>query len=138
MTMSQFYQSRPPRAPRIDLRGQVSAAIRLENGRQLLASVQRLSITGGLLELAHCVEERVWVTLTIYLQSGVVRPTVEMMFPMRGGANYLQPFRIVRISDENSRTLEAEVSEHLKRALAPNKPGHSSNFRPPRFYLESF
>lgn len=136
--MSQFFQSRPPRAPRIDLRGQISAAIRLENGRQLLARVQRLSVTGGLLELANCVEERVWVSLTIYLQSGVVRPTVEMMFPMRGGANYLQPFRFVRISDADLRTLEAEVSEHLKRVLAPEKPGHGSNFRPPRFYLESF
>lgn len=136
--MSQFYQSRPPRSPRVDLRGQVSATIRLENGRQLFGKLHRLSVTGGLLEVANCVEERIWVGLTIYLASGTVRPRVEMMFPMVGAAGYLQPFRIVRISDEEHRMLEAEIGEHLRRAIAPGKPGHGAGFRPPRFYLESF
>lgn len=90
------------------------------------------------MEVANCLEERLWVGLTIYLPSGAVHPTVEMMFPMHGGESYLQPFRIVRISPEELHTLDAEITHQLERSIAASNPAHGPGFRPPRFYLESF
>jgi hypothetical protein len=136
--MSQFSQSRQiRRAPRVNLRGAVSVTIQLENGRQLPARLHQLSITGGLLELATCLEERIWVGLTIHLGSGVVYPRVEMMFPMRSALGYLQPFRITRIRDQELYLLDKEVTALRKQALAPANPGHVPGFRPPHYYLES-
>jgi hypothetical protein len=136
--MSQFSQSRQlRRAPRANLRTPVSATVHLENGRQIFAKLHRLSITGGLLELGACVEERVWVNLTIFLNSGPVRPTAEMMFPMRGGDSYLQPFRITRLRAEELHLLDREVTELRKLSFAPNASGHGIGFRPPNYYLES-
>jgi hypothetical protein len=136
--MSQFAQSRQlRRAPRANLRTPVSATVHLENGRQIFAKLHRLSITGGLLELGACVEERVWVNLTIFLNSGPVRPTAEMMFPMRGGDSYLQPFRITRLRAEELHLLDREVTELRKLSFAPNASGHGIGFRPPNYYLES-
>lgn len=136
--MSQFFQSRPPRrAPRITLREPVVVTIQLENRRQIFAQLHQVSITGGLLELSTCLEERIWVGLTLRIGSSVVRPTAEMMFPLRAAAGYLQPYRITRIRDEERQMLDREITEMRKRALAPLTPGHGPGFRPPHYYLES-
>jgi hypothetical protein len=136
--MSQFSQSRQlRRAPRANLRTPLSVTIHLENGRQIFAKLHRISITGGLLEVGTCIEERVWANLTIFLNSGPVRPTAEMMFPMRGGDSYLQPFRITRLRSEELHLLDKEVNELRKQSFAPNASGHGIGFRPPHYYLES-
>ncbi len=136
--MSHFFQRQPPRrAPRVNLRGKISAVIRLENGRQLSVKLQQLSITGGLLDVATYLEERTWVDVTIYLSSGIMRATAEMMFPMRGGVGYLQPFRFTSLGTEELHALDREVTELLKQSMTA-KPGHSSGIRSPRFYLESW
>lgn len=136
--MSHFLQRRPARrAPRVSLRGTISAVIRLENGRQLSCKLQQLSITGGLLDLTTYLEERSWVSLTIYLDSAMVRTTAEMMFPMRGGVGYLQPFRFTSLGTEELHALDRTVSELLKQSLTA-KPGQAASVRPPRFYLESW
>jgi len=136
--MSHFFQRRPQRrAPRVSLHGKISAVIRLENGRQLSVKLQQLSITGGLLDLGTYLEERSWVDITIYLSSGLVRATAEMMFPMRGGVGYLQPFRFTSLSTDELHALDREVTELLKQSVTA-KPGQGSAVRSPRFYLESW
>ena len=136
--MSQFSQSRQQRrAPRVNLRHPLSVTVRLENGRQFFAKLHRLSITGGLLELANCVEERVWVSLSIFLSSGAIHATAEMMFPMRGGDGFMQPFRITRMRAEELHLLDREVAELRKQSIAPANHGHGIGFRPPHFFLES-
>lgn len=137
MVMTYFFQRQPPRrAPRANVRGSLSAVIRLENGRQFLAKVEILSITGGRVDLANYVEERSWVDLTIYLTSGAVRTTAEMMFPMRGGAGYLQPFRFTSLGAEELHAIDREVSEIIERTVASksSEPGA----RAPRYYLDSW
>ena len=135
--MSQFYQRQPVRrAPRANLQGMISAAIRLQNGRQLSGKLRTLSITGGLLDASTYIEERTWVKLTIYLSSGAVNTLAEMMFPMRGGAGYLQPFRFVRLGSEELLALDQEVTSALKQA--PTGKAIDSGLRAPRFYLESW
>jgi len=110
--------------------------IRLENGRQIPATLRQLSITGGLLDLAIFLEERAWVDLTIYLSSGGVRGTAEVMFPMRGGVGYLQPFRFTSLSAEELHALDQEVTGLLKQSVT-SKTG-DSGVRAPRYYLESW
>ncbi len=135
--MSQFFQRRPPRrAPRANLRGMISAVIRLDNGRQLSCKVRQLSITGGLLDVGNYVEERTWVKLTIYLSTGAVNSVAEMMFPMRGGSGYLQPFRFTSLGAEELHALDREVNVLLKQTIT-GKAG-DSGLRAPRFYLESW
>jgi hypothetical protein len=135
--MSHFFQRKPPRrAPRANVCGAVSAVVRLENGRQLFARLQQLSITGGLLDLGACLEERTWVGLTLYLSSGAVRATAEIMFPMRGAAGYLQPFRFTSLGAEELHAVDREVTERLKQSITrrPNDPG----LRSPRYYFETW
>jgi len=137
--MTQFFQSRPlRRAPRATLRQPIPVTISLENGRQLYAKVTQLSMTGGLLELASCLEERIWVELKIPAGFDIVQLTAEMMFPMRGATGFLQPFRITGISPEELCKLDKEVTELLKQKVASKVADHAANFRPPRYYLESF
>jgi len=89
------------------------------------------------LELGTCVEERVWANLTIFLNSGAIHPTAEMMFPMRGGDGYMQPFRITRLRTEELHLLDGEITELRRQTIAPANSGHGVGFRPPRFFLES-
>jgi hypothetical protein len=135
--MSQFMQRQPPRrAPRANVRGEISAVIRLENGRQITAKLQQLSITGGLMDLAAYLEERTWVDLTIYLSSGAVRTTAEMMFPMRGGVSYRQPFRFTGVGVEELHSIDREVTAVIKQTLK-SKSG-DPRLRAPRYYLETW
>jgi hypothetical protein len=120
----------------VSLRETISAVIRLENGRQLRAQLRQLSITGGLLDLATFLEERAWVDLTIYLSSGAVRTTAEMMFPMRGDGGYLQPFRFTSMGAEELHALDREVTG-LLRQFVKSRTGESG-WRAPRYYLESW
>ena len=125
------------RSPRVDLHGSVSATIQLENGRKLQARVHQLSITGGLLEVANYLDERTRISLTIPFNTGpVVYPQGEMLFPMRGGIGFLQPFRITRMSGEDRQTFDREITSLLKQSAAPYRPGQNRDLRPP--HLESF
>jgi hypothetical protein len=110
--------------------------IRLENGRQLSCRVQQLSITGGLLDLETYLEERTWVELTIYLSSGPVRTTAEMMFPVRVEPNYRQPFRFTSMGTEELHAVDREVNEWLKKPVPPREgdPGLPA----PRYHFETW
>jgi hypothetical protein len=111
--------------------------IRLENGRQLSGKLQLLSITGGLLDIATYVEERSWVDVAIYLNSGQVRATAEMMFPMRGGTGYLQPFRFTGLGTDELHAIDREVTELIRQSIATTT-GQGPVIRSPRFHLESW
>lgn len=135
--MTYFMQREPRRrAPRARVRGTISAVIRLENGRQLPAKLQQLSITGGLLDLAAYLEERTWVDITIYLSSGPVRTTAEIMFPMLGAVSYLQPFRFTGLGEAELHAIDTEVSALLKQSTASGTG--DTGLRAPRYYLESW
>lgn len=135
--MTYFMQRQPARrAPRARVRGAISAVIRLENGRQLPAKLQQLSITGGLLDLAAYLEERTWVDLSIYLSSGPVRTTAEIMFPMLGAVSYLQPFRFTNLGQAELHAIDTEVTALLKQSGASGSG--DLGLRAPRYYLESW
>ncbi len=125
------------RAPRVNLRGDTSATVQLQNGQQLRAKMHRLSVTGGLLELTNYLAERVPFGLTLYLNSNVVRGRAETLFPMRSTPGFLQPFRFTDLRDEQRRRLETEIGELLKQAVAATTGSHGLGLKPPRSFLES-
>jgi hypothetical protein len=135
--MAKFpHPRRKVRAPRVNLWGTVSATIQLENGRQLWAKTLRISITGGLLELANCLDEGAAVNLTVHLGPRTVRGKAAMLFPEWAAQGYLQPFRFTDLRDEESHALQIEIGELLKQS-APFSPGlRGPGLRPPRFPLE--
>jgi hypothetical protein len=130
----QYRQQR--RAPRVSLHGKVSAIIQLENGRKLPVRLHQLSLTGGLLEIANSLDERIKINLTIPFASGTVCPKAEMLFPMRSAPGYLQPFRIIRMTAEDLQIMDREITTILQSAIAPGKS--SQDPRLPRFYLDTF
>jgi hypothetical protein len=136
--MSQLSQTRPTRAPRVNLRGTVSVLVQLENLRRMPAKLHQLSITGGMLELAMYLDERAKVGLTIPVGSNTVRPKAEMLFPMRAAQSYLQPFRFTSLWSGEREILETEITALLDQSVAPAPGSHGPGVRPPRFYLESF
>jgi len=122
---------RKVRAPRVNLWENASATIKLENGRELWAKALRISVTGGLLELATCLDEGVTVNLTLHLVTRTVRGKAATLFPTCAMQGYLQPFRFTDLRDEECRALETEIGELLKQATPlPGRP--SFGFRPLR------
>ena len=128
---------RPTRATRINLQGKILVSAALENGRQLPAKLHKLSMNGGLLEIATYVEERTKVSLTIAMGGNVVRPMAEMLFPLWSATGYLQPFRFVHMWREERQVLEAEIEEFLRRGVARTTMGKGTGFHAPGFFLES-
>lgn len=111
---------RSVRAPRLSLRGSVPITIQLENRRLYTGKIYRLSVNGGLLELTPYIDERTKVLMAFQLGVGLLQAKAEMMFPMRGGMGYFQPFRFVGFASGARQTLEAQISALLRQAVGPN------------------
>jgi hypothetical protein len=125
---------RTVRAPRVSLRGSVPITIQLENKRLHAGKLYRLSITGGLLELTPYIDERTKVLLAFQVGAGLLRGKAEMMFPLRGGMGYFQPFHFIGFAPGARQTLEAQISILLREAVGPN---HSLALTAPPNLLES-
>ena len=125
------------RAPRIALRGAVPAAIQLENGRQFTVRLHQLSVTGGLLELATYIDERSRIAMGFAFGSMNVHANAELLFPIRGGLGYMQPFRFTAFGPGVRPTLEIEITNKLRQIMAAARPRQSLSDRSPRFFLDS-
>lgn len=136
--MGQPSQTRPTRAPRVNLRGTVSVLVQLESLRRVPAKLHQLSVTGGMLELAMYLDERAKVGLTFPISSSTLHPKAEMLFPMRAANSYLQPFRFTSLWAAERDLLEREITGLLNQPAAPAGGSHGPRPRPPRLDLESF
>jgi len=125
------------RAPRVNLWETASATIQLENGRQLWARALRISTTGGLLELASCLDEGVPVSLTVHLGSRTVRGKAAMLFPMWAAQGYLQPFRFTDLRPEECLALQSEIGELLKQTKPFASGRRGFGLRPPHLLQPS-
>jgi hypothetical protein len=126
------------RATRVNVKGRVSVIIQLENGRKISAKLHKLSVTGGLLEIAMYLEERSKVDLSIPIGVTMVRPKAEILFPLCGARGYLQPFRFTRLWAEERQMLETEITELLKPSMARPNAGQGTVTRPGPTFVESF
>lgn len=125
---------RAVRAPRVSLRGSVPITLQLENKRLYAGKLYRLSITGGLVEITPYIDERTKVLLAFQVGPGLLQGKAEMMFPMRGGMGYFQPFRFTGFATGARQMLEAHISALLQQAVGPN---HSLALSAPPNLLES-
>ncbi|MFL6444711.1 MAG: hypothetical protein ACJ713_12925 [Candidatus Sulfotelmatobacter sp.] len=125
---------RAVRAPRVSLRESVPITIQLENKRLHAGKLYRLSTTGGLLELTPYIDERTKVLLSFQVGAGLLQGKAEMLFPMRGGMGYFQPFRFIGFAPGACQKLEAQISVLLREAVGPN---HSLALSAPPNLLDS-
>lgn len=123
------------RAPRVNLRGTVSAVVQLENRRQFTGKLRQLSATGGLLELANYFDERSKVALAFQIGTGLLQGKAELLFPMRGGMGFMQPFRFTAFAAGTRQTLDRDIAALLPQTLGPS---HVLGSRPPDSLLDSF
>jgi hypothetical protein len=117
--MTHFPQPHPSRrAARVQLGDSVLAAIRLEDGRRAKAKLQTISVTGGLLRLAHTLGQGDFVEVAFQTQSGPVHGMAEVLSPMRKTDDgVLQPFRFVALEDEDHRRLRTSLDHVVDRNL---------------------
>ena len=106
------------RAPRVKLAGTVLALIRLENGRQIRARLNQLSITGGLLLLKEPLDEKIKVEVMFHVGSCTVRSKAAMLFPMWATQGCLQPFEFSDLAEDDRRKLETDLQKFLEQPSA--------------------
>jgi hypothetical protein len=123
------------RAPRVNLRGTVSVIVQLENRRHFTGKLHQLSVNGGLLELTNYFDERSQVAPAFQIGAGLLQGKAELLFPMRGGMGFMQPFRFTAFAAGTRQTLDREIA-----ALRPQTagPSHGLGSRPPDSLLDSF
>ena len=109
---------RKARGTRVKLGGSILALVLLENGRQIRARLNQLSLNGGLLSLEKPLDESIRVELVFHIGATSVRCRAQMLFPMWATQGCLQPFRLVELSDESRAGLSREL-ETLVCAGAP-------------------
>jgi hypothetical protein len=101
------------RAPRVKLSGTVLALVRLQNGRQIRASLHQLSFTGGLLLLESPLDEGIKAELMFHVGGSTIRGTVAMRFPMWATQGCLQPFEFNELSESDRLKLKADLEKFL-------------------------
>jgi len=116
--MTHFPQPHPSRrAARVQLGDTVLAAIRLEDGRRAKAKLQTISVTGGLLQLAHSLGQGDFVEVAFQTQSGPVHGMAEVLSPRKTTTGVLQPFRFVALEDDDHRRLRTSLDQVADRTV---------------------
>jgi len=128
--MTHFPQPHPSRrAARVQLGDSVLAAIRLEDGRRTKGKLQTISVTGGLLRLAHSLGKGDFVEVAFQTQAGPVHGMAEVLSPMRKlDDSVLQPFRFVALEDDDHRRLRTSLDHVVARNLLGMKSSGFSTY----------
>jgi hypothetical protein len=108
--MPYFPPERPARAPRISFAENTPAVVRSREGCRK-GKLQTVSLTGGLLYLPKPVDQGALVKLMFLTDSGAVLGAAEML---RAISWSLQPFKFLKLYDDDQRRLEATIEETLK------------------------
>jgi hypothetical protein len=108
------------RGPRVKLLGSILALVLLENGRQVRARINQLSVNGALLSLENPLNEGIQVTLLFHLGVATIRCRAKMLFPMWATQGCLQPLKFLEVPDTDRASLALEL-EALVRAGAPQE-----------------
>jgi len=103
------------RGSRVKLAGSILALVLLENGRQIRARMNQLSVNGGLVSLENPLAEGIAVTVLFHLGCTTVRCQAKMLFPMWATQGCLQPFRFVDLPDASRASLNRELEGMVRR-----------------------
>jgi len=102
------------RAVRVELQGQVPAALRFEDGRHCLGRLRRISLTGGLLRMSQPLVPGSLVEVTFISSRGPVLGLAELLSPASATLKCLQPFKFIMIDDDNYRRLNSLICCSLR------------------------
>jgi hypothetical protein len=108
------------RGLRVKLLGSRLALVLLENGRQVRARINQISVNGALLSLEAPLNEGIHVTLLFHLGFATIRSRALMLFPMWATQGCLQPLKFLELADSDRACLAREL-EALVRAGAPQE-----------------
>jgi len=97
------------RGSRVKLGGSILALVVLENGRQIRARMNQLSVNGGLVSLEHPLDEGIRVTVLFHLGITSIRCRAQMLFPMWATQGCLQPFRFLELPEASRAKLSREL-----------------------------
>jgi hypothetical protein len=98
-----------PRATRAHFAEPTTAVLRFKDGRRIAAKLRVVSLTGGLLALAHPIDTGCNAKLMFLTGSGMVLGAAEMLSPRSWT---LQPFRFVGLNDDDQARLKAVIQMH--------------------------
>jgi hypothetical protein len=109
--MTHFPQPHPTRrAARVQLGGNVLAAIRFDDGQRSRGKLYSISTTGGMLKLAKALSQGDFVEIGFQTKVGAVIGMAEMLQPARQATDgILQPFRFIALGDDDHRNLRMAV-----------------------------
>jgi hypothetical protein len=116
--MTHYPQTNPThRATRIQL-ATTPAVIKLSDGKRTQGNIHRVSITGGLLQLARALSEGDFVEVAFQTNSGNVQGMAEMLNPVKKGqGSVLQAFRFVALDDDDHQKLRMVVEATADRSF---------------------
>lgn len=97
------------RAARVRLPAASPTLIRIHNQQRISGKLQVLSLTGGLLRLAHPLAPGLMVELMFLTEAGPVLGIAQMLAPTSGLLRCLQPFRFVSLEPEDYRRLHRAI-----------------------------
>ncbi len=100
------------RVPRFRLTDITPAVLQFPNGRRAAGELHVISCNGGLLLLTEPVHQGAVVELTFQTHRGPVLATAEMLNPV---TSTQQPFRFVKLPEDDERTLQAAFQSGLYR-----------------------
>jgi hypothetical protein len=109
------------RTLRVRLPGMPQATIRFEDGQQLSAKLQTVSITGGLLRVLKPLRSGAVVEVMFSTQAGLVLGIAELLGPCSAVRIGLQPFRFISIDDTDLGTLRIAIAS-AEECLARLRP----------------
>jgi hypothetical protein len=108
--MPYFPPDLPARAQRISFVENTPAVVRSRDGCRK-GKLQTVSLTGGILYLPKPVDQGAQVKLMFLTNSGSVLGAAEMLSPISWS---LQPFKFLKLYDDDQRRLEATIQLTLK------------------------
>lgn len=98
-------------APRACFTEVTPAVLRCHDGRRKRGQLQVISLTGGLLYLTKPLDRGLRVKLMFLTHKGSVLGAAEMLSPLSWS---LQPFKFVRLYDDDEQRLQAAIQSLLK------------------------
>ena len=111
------------RDSRVKLGGSILVLLLLENGRQIRARMNQLSVNGGLVSFQQPLDEGIQVTVLFHLGSTSVRCRAQMMFPMWATKGCLQPFRFLELPEASRSSLKRELEALVQAGASQEEEG---------------
>jgi hypothetical protein len=109
------------RGSRVKLGGSVLGLLLLENGRQIRARMSQLSLNGGLVSLAHPLDEGIRVTVVFHVGCTSIRCRARTMFPMWATRGCLQPLSFVDLEEASRISLSSELEKMVRAGASPDQ-----------------